>query len=77
MATNSNEPERPRAEPEIMPPDRSGGPDEAGRAGRRRLTAIAQGAGGTQRIFVTRIGPLGFGLFMLVAAFSPLCCCCS
>jgi hypothetical protein len=57
MADKSDKPERPRAEPEILPPDRGGGwpPPRYGDAGR-----------GTHRIYVTRIGPFGFALLMLV-----------
>ncbi|MGA8321415.1 MAG: hypothetical protein WBE48_26305 [Xanthobacteraceae bacterium] len=64
MAAYSNEPERPRIEPEILPPDRS---DRA--AGRDGWPPHPHGAGygsGSQRIFVTRIGPFGFALAMLV-----------
>lgn len=66
MAKNSNEPELPRVEPEILPPDRSGR-NTSGRSW-PPPHGYAEGTGGAQRIFVTRIGPLGFGLFMLVAA---------
>jgi hypothetical protein len=55
MAANSNEPERPRSEPEIIPPGRNGGP-------RHGYTQMH----GTQRIYVSRIGPFGFALLMLV-----------
>jgi hypothetical protein len=63
MAAYSNEPERPRVEPEILPPDRSGrnGPNWP-----PPPHGYGQGASGSQRIFVTRIGPFGFGLAMLV-----------
>ena len=61
MTQDRNEPERPRVEPEILPPDRGQG--------------LAQGqswppphgyarAGGT-RLYVTRIGPFGFALMTL------------
>ncbi len=66
MAGNSNEPERPRVEPEIIPPDRSGRSNPRGQ-GWPPPYGYTQSSSGTQRIFVTRIGPLGFGLFMLVA----------
>lgn len=56
MASNSNQPERPRAEPEIIPPDRDG---PRGRGG-------GWPPYGTQRIYVSRIGPFGFALIMLV-----------
>jgi hypothetical protein len=59
MAPYSNEPERPRVEPEILPPDRSG---------RNRGDGWPPHgySNGPQRIFVTRIGPFGFALAMLV-----------
>ncbi len=60
MAPYSNEPERPRVEPEILPPDRSGrNPGSDGWSPRGY-------SNGSQRIFVTRIGPFGFALAMLV-----------
>jgi hypothetical protein len=67
MAASSNEPERPRVEPEILPPDRTGR-NTSGQSWPPPPYGYAQGSGGSHRIFVTRIGPLGFGLFMLVAA---------
>lgn len=63
--SHSDQPERPRVEPEILPPDRSG-------RGTRDQSwppppyGYSPGANGSQRIFVTRIGPFGFGLVMLV-----------
>jgi hypothetical protein len=51
-------PERPRAEPEIIPPDR-----DLGRSARRG--SAFTGAGGTHRIYVTRLGPLGGAILML------------
>jgi hypothetical protein len=66
MADHSNEPERPRAEPEIIPPDRTGR-GSRGQNWPPPPYGYTQGRSGAQRIFVTRIGPLGFGLFMLVA----------
>lgn len=61
MAPTSNEPERPRAEPEILPPDRSGRNGQSGWP----PYGYSQGSG-THRVFVTRIGPFGFALAMLV-----------
>jgi hypothetical protein len=63
MANNSDRPERPRSEPEIIPPDRSGRPDD-GRFGGRgpQWPPYGYTARGTQRVFVGRIGPLGFML---------------
>jgi hypothetical protein len=62
MPRDSNEPERPRSEPEILPPDR-------GRNGQNWPPppyGYGPGANSSQRIFITRIGPLGFGLATLV-----------
>ena len=64
MAKNPNEPERPRAEPEIIPPDR-GGRGTAWPPDGFRQDGFTQ-TRGTQRIYVSRIGPLGFALVMLV-----------
>jgi hypothetical protein len=64
MPSNREQPERPRSEPEIIPPghDRprrdSSWPPNYGYNERRS----------THRIYVGRIGPLGFALFMLIAA---------
>jgi hypothetical protein len=66
MAGHSNEPERPRVEPEIIPPDRTGGRNPRGQGWPPPPYGYSQGAGGSHRVFVTRIGPLGFGLLMLV-----------
>jgi hypothetical protein len=55
MANKANEPERPRSEPEIIPPGQSGGP-------RHGYTQTY----GAHRVFVARIGPFGFALLMLV-----------
>ncbi len=58
MADDRTTPERPRAEPEIIPPDRSG----------RRSTWYPDGytqARGTHRLYVARVGPFGFALLML------------
>jgi len=67
MADDANPPERPRAEPEIIPPDRSRGAGQPpwrtswGPYGSRQ-------AYGTQRVYVTRLGPFGFAVLMLVLA---------
>lgn len=68
MADNSNKPERPRVEPEIIPPNRGGGPDD--RFGGRTPNWPPQppfgyAAHGPQRVFVGRIGPLGIALLLL------------
>jgi hypothetical protein len=68
MADNPNKPERPRAEPEILPPERSSGPDDRRFRGRGPNTPPPFGttAHGTHRVYIGRIGPFGFALLMLV-----------
>ena len=68
MADNSDRPERPRAEPEIIPPDRGGGPDDRRFGGRGPAwpPPFGTAAGRTQRVFIGRIGPFGFALLFLV-----------
>lgn len=62
MAGYSDEPERPRAEPEILPPERGRGPDwPPPPYGFTRMR-------GTHRVYVGRIGPLGFTILMLIVA---------
>jgi len=66
MVDNSSKPEQPRVEPEIIPPERGGR-----RPGWDRPTRRSPGSGwpgGTQRIYVTRLGPVGVGIMMLVFA---------
>jgi hypothetical protein len=61
MADDKNTPEQPRVEPEIIPPDRS----------RRQSPWSPYGftqTRGTQRIYVTRLGPFGIALLMLAIA---------
>jgi hypothetical protein len=61
MPDRSNQPERPRSEPEIIPPDRNRHQSE--------WRPYASGAG-TERIFVARLGP--FSMAMLFLAFAVL-----
>jgi hypothetical protein len=61
VTDNRSAPERPRAEPEIIPPDRN-----PGRSAWRR--SAFPDIGGTQRIYVTRVGPFG-GILLLLALF--------
>lgn len=61
---SSIEPERPRSEPEIIPPDRVA-EDELRRAARH---AAYEEVGGYQRIYVGRIGPFGMMLVALLGA---------
>jgi hypothetical protein len=69
MAYDPNRPERPRAEPEIIPPDRDGG-----QADWRRMPYNPwRGRGfeelrGSQRVYVGRIGPFGIALLLLAVA---------
>jgi hypothetical protein len=66
MAYDPNRPERPRTEPEIIPPDR--GDDQAN----WRRTPWRGGAfediRGTHRVYVGRIGPFGIALLLLAIA---------
>jgi hypothetical protein len=55
MTADRNRPERPRVEPEIIPPDRW----------RQDGWHPYAYGGGTQRVFVGRLGPLGIGLLIL------------
>jgi hypothetical protein len=64
MTNESDIPERPRAEPEIIPPDRTGRA-----SGWQRRAWQPDGSawvGGTQRIYVGRIGPFGLALLILM-----------
>ena len=67
MANNSDEPERPRVEPEIIPPDRGREAGSRGPAWPPPPYGFTQ-TRGTHRIYVSRIGPFGFALLMLVVA---------
>src|ERR1700739_546541 len=69
MANAPNQPERPRAEPEIIPPDPDGG-----RAHWRRAPDMALPRSGfdeihgTQRVYVGAGGPFGIALLLLAIA---------
>jgi hypothetical protein len=58
MADDRNQPERPRVEPEIIPPDRSSRHSPWSPYGFTETR-------GTHRIHVTRVGPFGIALLML------------
>ena len=60
MADDKNRPEQPRVEPEIIPPDRSGRHSPWSRSGFTETR-------GTQRIYVTRMGPVGIALLLETA----------
>jgi len=64
--THDDEPERPRYEPEIIPPDHDGRQNDWGRPPWRR--APFGEAHATQRVYVTRIGPFGMALALLAIA---------
>jgi hypothetical protein len=62
MIERPNRPERPRLEPEIIPP-RRGDPH----AGHEEAWPYTSGtARTTHRIYITRLGPFGFALLMLI-----------
>lgn len=64
MPSHRDEPERPRQEPEIIPP----GKDWPRRDSRFPPNTGFDQRRGTHRIYVGQIGPLGFALFMIIAA---------
>jgi fatty acid desaturase len=69
MAHDPNQPERPRVEPEIIPPDRDGGSPDW----RRNTYAPWHGSGfeqirGSRRVYVGRVGPFGIALLLLAIA---------
>jgi hypothetical protein len=62
MTEYSNRPERPRLEPEIIPPARSR--RESGWQYEVWSPYGSSTAGGTHRLYVARLGPLGLALLM-------------
>jgi hypothetical protein len=65
MTDPGDEPERPRVEPEIIPPDRTSQSEW------RHSPWRADGFGATratQRVYVTRLGPFGVALLLLAIA---------
>jgi hypothetical protein len=66
MAKDSDRPERPGVEPEIIPPDRSGRQSDW-RQPLWRTDGFAQ-TRGTHRIYVARLGPFGLALLLLAIA---------
>ena len=61
MADDRNQPEQPRVEPEIIPPDRTG------RNSPRNSYGFTE-TRGMHRIYVTRMGPFGIALLLLAIA---------
>lgn len=69
MANDKDQPELPRVEPEIIPPDRAGSGLGRGADWRRTWRPFGQNeTAGMHRVYVTRIGPLGFAVLTLVFA---------
>ncbi len=69
MVDDPDQPERPRVEPEIIPPDRNPRrPDWRRQAWRRQTWQpfFSTAADETHRIHVARLGPFGFTLLMLI-----------
>ena len=64
MPSNRDQPERPRREPEIIPP----GNDWPNRDSRWPPNYGFNEARGTHRVYVSRIGPFGFVLLLLMLA---------
>jgi hypothetical protein len=64
MPSNRDQPERPRREPEIIPP----GNDRPGRDSRSPPSHGFNERRSTHRVYVSRIGPLGFALLLLMLA---------
>ena len=69
MVEDSNQPERPRVEPEIIPPDRNPRRSDWRHQAWRRQTwqpFFSTAADETHRIYVARLGPFGIALLMLI-----------
>jgi len=64
MANNFDRPERPRLEPEIIPP--AGSRREAYWRQHAWRPYAASQANGTHRIYIASLGPFGTALFMLI-----------
>jgi hypothetical protein len=64
MMDKSDIPERPRAEPEIIPPDRTDRAPDWKRRGWQPDGSTW--VGGSRRIYVGRIGPVGLALLILM-----------
>jgi hypothetical protein len=68
MPSNKNQPERPRHEPEIIPPSKSRPEGNADRNATWSPTYGYSQTRSTHRMHVSRIGPLGFAIFVLIVA---------
>jgi hypothetical protein len=64
MVEDSDQSERPRVEPEIIPPDRTRrAPDWRQQGGRPYVSTLT---GETHRIYIGRLGPFGIALLILI-----------
>ena len=69
MVDDPDQPERPRVEPEIIPPGRSPRRPDWRQQDWRRQTwqpFFSTAADEAPRVYVARLGPLGFALLMLI-----------
>jgi hypothetical protein len=66
MANDRDQPELPRVEPEIIPPDREGRGSDWRRAAWRPYGQNE--TAGMHRVYVTRVGPFGFVMLTLALA---------
>jgi hypothetical protein len=69
MVEDTNQPQRPRAEPEIIPPDRTPRRSDRHQQTRHQQTwrpFTSTVADETHRIYVARLGPFGIALLMLI-----------
>ncbi|HMK70205.1 MAG TPA: hypothetical protein VK442_04460, partial [Xanthobacteraceae bacterium] len=64
MVEDTNQPERPRVEPEIIPPQRTPRRSDWQQQTWRPFPSTA--ANGAHRIYVARLGPFGVALLMLL-----------
>jgi hypothetical protein len=64
MVEDSNRPERPRLEPEIIPP--ASGRHESGWQYDVWQPYVSPTTGGTHRLYVARLGPIGLAVLMLL-----------
>lgn len=64
MVDDPDQPQRPRVEPEIIPPDRTPRWSDRHRQTWRPFTSSA--ADETHRVYVARLGPFGIALLMLI-----------
>ena len=68
MTDNRNEPERPRYEPEIIPPNHDGRQSDWRYTPFSNSSSPFGGARPRQRVFVTRLGPFSIALVLLAIA---------